>query len=133
MKISVDNEAWKAIHAQQHFPVELYPRDQETGILTRRPEPQEWILEMKTAQEEENEKEEAFFENLRNQNRSEAINELRDQMLVLKKSNRVGISGQSQLKQKAAKSFVARLKKIQEKKEDMEQEEQQKKKKRQAV
>ena len=33
---------------------------------------------MKTAQEEENEKEEAFFENLRNQNRSEAINELRD-------------------------------------------------------
>ena len=48
---------------------------------------------MKTHKEEEQEKEEAFFKNLRNQNRSEKIHELRDQMLVLSKSNKVGISG----------------------------------------
>ena len=47
-------------------------------MVSLKPEPQEWILELKTAQEEEQEREEAFLEKLRNQNRSDAINELRD-------------------------------------------------------
>ena len=49
--------------------------------------------------------------------------------MVLKKSNKAGISGQSQVTKKAAKSFVARLKNIQAKQEDLAEQERQRRKK----
>ena len=61
IEIINDSKAYSEIHNKLHFPVEIYSRDPETGMVSHKPEPQEWILEMKTTQEEEQEREEAFF------------------------------------------------------------------------
>ena len=106
-----DYKEWVALNRQHHFPVELYLRDKLTDKVDKKPEPQEWILGLKSAEEEEQEKREKFLEKLRQRNNDEVLNDLKCQVQTLKASTAAGISGQSQVKKKAQINFFAKKKK----------------------
>ena len=47
-----DHEAWYEIERERHFPVEFYRVSGFTGLVNKEPEPCEWILNLKTSEEE---------------------------------------------------------------------------------
>ena len=110
---------WATLIRKQHFPVELYRRDRLTNKIAKVPEPQDWILELKTTAEERKEKQEAFLENLRSQKNNDVNNELKFQIKKLKGEKKDGIAGQSQVKQKAKIDFFVKKKKQKEKENEL--------------
>ena len=51
-----DRQIWYSLEREYHFPVEFYRVSAFTGLVNREPEPCEWILDMKTQKEENQEK-----------------------------------------------------------------------------